>query len=103
MITTNNRKAIYLSIAVISIVSLIGLLQIKANGFVVDDLPSKDDLMGGNFKKLKDSKYNKIPGLKIKGNNSTQKYIINKFVTALNELKPKILELIEQEILNKEK
>ena len=33
------------------------------------------------------SKYNKIPGLKIKGKNSTQKYIINKFVTALNELK----------------
>ena len=65
-----------------------------------DDLPSKDDLMGGNFKKLKDSKYNKIPGLKIKGKNSTQKYIINKFVTELNELKPKILELIEQEILN---
>ena len=65
-----------------------------------DNLPSKDDLIGGSFKKLKDSKYNKIPGLKIKGKNSTQKYIINKFVTALNELKPKILELIEQEILN---
>ena len=34
-----------------------------------DNLPSKDDLMGGSFKKLKDSKYNKIPGLKIKGKN----------------------------------
>ena len=65
-----------------------------------DDLPSKEDIMGGNFKKLKDSKYNKLPGIKLKGKTKTQKYIINKFVTALNELKPKILELLEQEVLN---
>lgn len=45
LITTNNRPAIYISVIAISIASLFGLMQIKANGFVVDDLPSKDPLL----------------------------------------------------------
>ncbi|MFO0321963.1 MAG: efflux RND transporter permease subunit [Bacteroidota bacterium] len=45
LITTNHRKTIYVTIAMISIVSLFGLFQIKSIGYVVDDLPSKDPLL----------------------------------------------------------
>lgn len=45
VITTSNRKAIYITVLVIVVVSVIGLFKIKANGYVVDDLPSKDPLL----------------------------------------------------------
>lgn len=45
LITTNNRKAIYITVVVVTVLSGIGLFQIKANGYVVDDLPSKDPLL----------------------------------------------------------
>ena len=45
LITTNHRKIIYGVVVAIVIVSFFGLLKIKANGFVVDDLPSKDPLL----------------------------------------------------------
>ncbi len=44
-ITTNYRKVIYVIILAITVVSVIGLFKIKANGYVVDDLPSKDPLL----------------------------------------------------------
>lgn len=44
-ITTNYRKVIYIIVLAITVVSVIGLFKIKANGFVVDDLPSKDPLL----------------------------------------------------------
>jgi len=45
LITSEHRKSIYISVIIIVIISIIGLFQIKANGFVVDDLPSKDPLL----------------------------------------------------------
>ena len=43
--TQNNRKLVYLSVLVISIISLYGISQIKSLGFVVDDLPKKDPVL----------------------------------------------------------
>jgi predicted RND superfamily exporter protein len=45
LITSEHRKSIYISVIIIVVISIIGLFQIKANGFVVDDLPSKDPLL----------------------------------------------------------
>lgn len=45
LVTSEHRKSIYISVIIIVIMSIIGLFQIKANGFVVDDLPSKDPLL----------------------------------------------------------
>lgn len=45
VITTNRRKIIYIVVIAVVVVSFFGLLKIKANGYVVDDLPSKDPLL----------------------------------------------------------
>jgi len=44
LITQNNRKTIYVAVTIISIISLFGLLKIKAFGYVVDDIPNSDVL-----------------------------------------------------------
>lgn len=49
-ITQNHRKAIYITVSVIAVVSLIGLFKIRAFGYVVDDIPKTDVL-------IKDLKY----------------------------------------------
>lgn len=41
----NKRKAIYIATAVISIIALVGALQIKINGYVVDDLPKSSTIL----------------------------------------------------------
>ncbi len=38
----NHRKAIYITITVITLISLVGMTKIKVNGYLVDDLPKKD-------------------------------------------------------------
>jgi predicted RND superfamily exporter protein len=45
LITSVHRKSIYISVIIIVIISIFGLIQIRANGFVVDDLPLKDPLL----------------------------------------------------------
>lgn len=45
LITTTHRKSIYVVVVIITGISVLGLVKIKANGFVVDDLPSKDPLL----------------------------------------------------------
>ncbi|OFY85328.1 MAG: patched family protein [Bacteroidetes bacterium RIFCSPLOWO2_12_FULL_35_15] len=40
----NNRKAVYLGITIITIISLFGMSKINVIGFVVDDLPKKDPI-----------------------------------------------------------
>lgn len=45
LITQNHRKAIYVIITALSVICLIGLLKIRAFGFVVDDIPKKDVLI----------------------------------------------------------
>lgn len=44
-ITQNNRKVIYLSVVILSVICVIGLFKIRALGFVVDDIPKKDVLI----------------------------------------------------------
>jgi len=44
-VTQNHRPAIYITITVISVICLLGLLKIKAYGFVVDDIPKTDVLI----------------------------------------------------------
>ena len=44
LITQNYRKTIYIAVVIICAVSLIGLLKIKAFGYVVDDIPNTDVL-----------------------------------------------------------
>ena len=55
---------------------------------------STNDLFSGEINKLDPNKLEKF-----KKGGDIKKYIIGKFITALNELKPKILELLQQEIL----
>ena len=38
----NHRKKIYLGVAIATLISLLGFLKIKVNGYVVDDLPKND-------------------------------------------------------------
>lgn len=45
LITQNHRKAIYVSVTILSIICLMGLMKIRAFGFVVDDIPKKDVLI----------------------------------------------------------
>ena len=45
VLTQNNRKAIYVTVTVLSIICLFGLMKIRAFGFVVDDIPKKDVLI----------------------------------------------------------
>ncbi|MDX2174319.1 MAG: MMPL family transporter [Bacteroidota bacterium] len=44
VITINNRKIIYITVIVVSVISLIGLSKIRAFGYVVDDIPNSDVL-----------------------------------------------------------
>lgn len=44
-ITKNHRKAIYIVLIGLCVVSLIGLLKIRAFGYVVDDIPKSDKLI----------------------------------------------------------
>jgi len=55
---------------------------------------SANDLFNEELNKLDPNKLEKY-----KKGGDVKKYIIGKFITALNELKPKILELLQQEIL----
>ncbi|MCE3226506.1 MAG: hypothetical protein K0S32_1057 [Bacteroidetes bacterium] len=43
-ITQNHRKTIYITVISICVVSLIGLMKIRAHGYVVDDIPKTDVL-----------------------------------------------------------
>lgn len=45
LITTNNRKTIYSVLIILCVVSLIGLMKIRAFGYVVDDIPKSDKLI----------------------------------------------------------
>lgn len=45
LITTNNRPAIYIILIAVCIVSVFGLLKIRAFGYVVDDIPKSDALI----------------------------------------------------------
>ena len=45
LITTSHRKTIYIVLLLLIITSLFGLFKIKANGYIVDDLPQKDPLL----------------------------------------------------------
>ncbi|MCW3077767.1 MAG: hypothetical protein JWO32_2376 [Bacteroidetes bacterium] len=45
VITQEHRKTIYITVTLISIVSLIGLMKIRAFGYVVDDIPKTDVLI----------------------------------------------------------
>lgn len=45
IITMNNRKAIYLTVAAITVTCIFGLMKIKAFGYVVDDIPKSDVLI----------------------------------------------------------
>jgi len=40
----NHRKAIYLTITIITLISMYGMTKINVNGYLVDDLPKKDPL-----------------------------------------------------------
>ncbi|MBK9283532.1 MAG: MMPL family transporter [Sphingobacteriaceae bacterium] len=44
-ITKYHRKSIYVTVTIISILSIVGLLKIKAFGYVVDDIPKTDILI----------------------------------------------------------
>ncbi|MGE0568949.1 MAG: RND family transporter [Bacteroidia bacterium] len=45
VITANNRKVIYMVVSFICLISLYGLFQIRAFGYVVDDIPKTDRLI----------------------------------------------------------
>ncbi len=45
LITTNNRKTIYSVLIILCVISLIGLIKIRAFGYVVDDIPKSDKLI----------------------------------------------------------
>lgn len=45
LITQNHRRSIYICMVVICIISLAGLLKIRAFGYVVDDIPKSDVLI----------------------------------------------------------
>lgn len=44
-ITQDHRRAIYFTVGIIAVISLIGLLKIRAFGYVVDDIPKSDVLI----------------------------------------------------------
>ncbi len=43
--TQDHRKLVYITVAIISVISLYGLSRIRSLGFVVDDLPTKDPVL----------------------------------------------------------
>lgn len=45
LITAHKRRVIYVVVVILTIVSLYGLSRIKANGYVVDDLPKNDPVL----------------------------------------------------------
>jgi len=45
LITKNHRTAIYVSVIIISLISIFGLTKIRAFGYVVDDIPKSDVLI----------------------------------------------------------
>lgn len=41
----NHRPAIYICITIVTLISVFGFMQIRANGYVVDDLPKNDPIL----------------------------------------------------------